>query len=55
MSMFKQTRSEVKELIKSKETAFQERETEQTRTMPLTWERVISDSLLPSPLVLLLR
>ena len=55
MSMFKQTRSDVKELIKSKETAFQERETEQTRTMPLTWERVISDSLLSFPLVFLLR
>ena len=44
MGQFKQTRSEVKKLIKSKETAFQE--TEQTRTIPLTSERVISDSLL---------
>ena len=55
MSRFKQTRSEVKELIKPKETAFQERETEQTWAMPLTCERVISDSLLPFPLVFLLR
>ena len=44
MRQFKQTHSEVKKLIKSKETAFQE--TEQTRTIPLTSERVISDSLL---------
>lgn len=45
MGQFKQTCSEVKKLIKSKEAAFQERETEQTnkRTMPLTSRRVISD------------
>ena len=48
MGKFKQTRSEVKKLIKSKEAAFQKRETEQTRTVPLTLERVISDSLLSS-------
>ena len=50
IGQFKQTRSEVKKLIKSKEAAFQERETEQThkRTMPLTSKRVISDSLLSS-------
>ena len=50
MGQFKQTRSEVQKLIKSKEAAFQERETEQThkRTMPLTSKRVISDSLLSS-------
>ena len=50
IGQFKQTRSEVKKLIKSKETAFQETETEQTnkKIMPLTSERVISDSLLSS-------
>jgi len=38
MGKFKQTGSEVKTLIKSKETAFQEKEQTNKRIMPLTSE-----------------